>query len=130
MREAPWARSAFWMYTVLVHRADVRRHQPAPARSLLAEAGIQTRPLWQPLHLSAAHRGAFAVDCSVAERLYRQALSLPCSVGLSSVAQAMVISAFTAHLSPAAGGRGGLREVASWRTGRSPPSPVHKRQHA
>jgi dTDP-4-amino-4,6-dideoxygalactose transaminase len=62
----------------------------------LAEAGIQTRPLWQPLHLSAAHRGAYAVDCSVAERLHRQALSLPCSVGLSGAEQTMVVAALTA----------------------------------
>ena len=83
------------MYTVLVHA----RLSGVGSRRLLtglAEAGIQTRPLWQPLHLSAAHRGAFAGDCSVAERLHRQALSLPCSVGLTSDAQTMVVSALTA----------------------------------
>jgi perosamine synthetase len=95
MREASWARSAFWMFTVLVHA----RLCGVSSRRLLGElgdAGIQTRPLWQPLHLSAAHRGAFAVDCSVAERLHRQALSLPCSVGLTSDAQTMVVAALTA----------------------------------
>jgi perosamine synthetase len=94
MREASWARSAFWMYTVLVHP----RTCGVTSRrllGLLGDVGIQTRPLWQPLHLSVAHRGAYAVDCTVAERLYRQALSLPCSVGLSDVAQAAVISALT-----------------------------------
>jgi perosamine synthetase len=103
MREASWARSAFWMYTVLLHA----RLCGVTSRRLLArlgEAGIQTRPLWQPLHLSAAHRGAYAVDCGVAERLYRQALSLPCSVGLSADAQAMVAAAVVAscHGRPAA----------------------------
>jgi perosamine synthetase len=95
MREASWARSAFWMYTVLVQP----RLSGITSRRLLtalAEAGIQTRPLWQPLHLSPAHRGAFAVDCGVAERLHRQALSLPCSVGLSRDAQTMVVAALTA----------------------------------
>ena len=95
MREATWARSAFWMYTVLVHA----RTCGVTSRRLLAllgEAGIQTRPLWQPLHQSPAHRGAYAGDCSVAERLHRQALSLPCSVGLSGDAQTMVVTALTA----------------------------------
>jgi perosamine synthetase len=94
MREASWARSAFWMYTVLVHprMAGVTSRR---LLQLLSKAGIQTRPLWQPLHLSAAHRGAFATDCSVAERLHRQALSLPCSVGLSGDAQTRVVAALT-----------------------------------
>jgi perosamine synthetase len=94
MREASWARSAFWMYTVLVH-PRVCGVTSRRLLNLLADVGIQTRPLWQPLHLSVAHRGAFAGDCTVAERLYRQAISLPCSVGLSSVEQAAVISALT-----------------------------------
>jgi perosamine synthetase len=91
MREAPWARSSFWMYTVLV---DPRRFG-MDARGLmrtLREANIETRPLWQPLHLSPAHRGACATDCSVAEHLYRNALSLPCSAGLSPLKQARVVA--------------------------------------
>jgi dTDP-4-amino-4,6-dideoxygalactose transaminase len=95
MREATWARSAFWMYTVLVH-ARMCGVTSRRLLALLGEAGIQTRPLWQPLHQSPAHRGAYAVDCSVAERLHRQALSLPCSVGLSSDAQTMVVTALAA----------------------------------
>jgi perosamine synthetase len=91
MREASWARSAFWMFTVLVH-ARLCGVTSRRLLAALAETGIQTRPLWQPLHLSPAHRGAYAVDCSVAERLHRQALSLPCSVGLSDDAQAEVVS--------------------------------------
>jgi perosamine synthetase len=63
----------------------------------LAERGIQTRPLWQPLHRSLAHAGAYVVDGSVAERLHRDALSLPCSVGLSDQAQADVIGSIHAQ---------------------------------
>lgn len=91
MREAAWARSVFWMYTVLIHP----RAFGSGSRTLLRElqtAGIQTRPLWQPLHQSPAHDGAYAVDCSCAERLYRQAISLPCSVGLSDLDLASVIA--------------------------------------
>ena len=48
----------------------------------LDEKGIQTRPLWQPMHRSPAHAGAQAYRCEVSDRLNRDALSLPCSVGL------------------------------------------------
>jgi perosamine synthetase len=109
MREAAWARSTRWMYTVLVDEATFGM----PSRTLLhalAADGIQTRPLWQPLHRSVAHRGAYAVDCTIADRLYRDGLSLPCSVGLTEPAQnAVIASLFNAHrtrASASAGTRG------------------------
>jgi perosamine synthetase len=58
----------------------------------LAEHGIQCRPLWQPIHLSPAHAMSRAGELPVSERLSREALSLPCSVGLSEVAQQKVIN--------------------------------------
>ena len=90
MPEAEWAQSVKWMYTVLVDKARFG----LDSRELLRELdqrGIQARPLWQPLHLSGAHRGAASTDCSAAERLNRQALSLPCSVGLDCISQQRVI---------------------------------------
>ena len=57
----------------------------------LAERGIQSRPLWQPLHRSPAHAGAQSTGCPIAEALHRDALSLPCSVGLDADAQDRVI---------------------------------------
>lgn len=90
MAEAPWARSVFWLYTVLL---DEEQYGTS-SRDMLKRfesAGIQTRPLWQPLHQSPAHQGAWATDCSVAERLSRQALSLPSSVGLNDEDQRRVI---------------------------------------
>ena len=89
MPEAPWARSAFWMYTILLDAGA-----PVGSRELLARLamrGIQTRPLWQPLHRSAAHAGAAALGGAVADRLNREALSLPCSVGLQPETQRYVI---------------------------------------
>ncbi|MCH7746273.1 MAG: LegC family aminotransferase [Chloroflexi bacterium] len=82
MKEADWAFSAFWMYTVLVDEAEYGTNCRG-LLDILRENGVQTRPLWQPLHRSPAHRGAQAWRCSEADRLYEQALSLPCSVGIS-----------------------------------------------
>jgi perosamine synthetase len=81
MCEAESAFSVFWMYTLLVDETKFG----LDSRSLMRQLEglkIQSRPLWQPAHLSPAHRGAYATDCSTAERLNRDALSLPCSVGL------------------------------------------------
>jgi dTDP-4-amino-4,6-dideoxygalactose transaminase len=59
----------------------------------LGEAGIQTRPLWQPLNLSPVFADCQPADCAVAENLYRNALSLPSSVGLTAEQQQRVIEA-------------------------------------
>ncbi len=95
MREALWAQSAWWMYTVLVDE----RAYGIDARELmrrLERDRIQTRPLWQPLHRSAPYVTAYATDCSVAERLNRLALSLPCSVGLTPADQERVVEGIIA----------------------------------
>lgn len=90
MLQAEWAESIFWMYTIQVDESLYGMDSRALMHKL-ADEGIQARPLWQPVHLSPAHAGSYAVDCSVAERLNRDALSLPCSVGLSANEQQRVI---------------------------------------
>jgi perosamine synthetase len=88
LREAPWARATFWLYTVLIDRLDRRD----VLRRLEAQA-IQARPLWQPMHQSPAHRGAESIGGEVAENIHRRALSLPSSVGLREPDQRRVIAA-------------------------------------
>ena len=90
LRAAEWACSNEWLYTLGIDEATFGQSSRAVMR-ILAEMNVQTRPLWQPLHLSLAHREAQRVNSDVAERLYRDGLSLPCSVGLSWQAQRRVI---------------------------------------
>ncbi len=90
MTEAAWAFSAFWLFTVLVGDRECGIDSRALLRALAA-SGIEARPLWQPLHTSAAHRGCQAYRVEVADVLYRQALSLPSSVGLDPRDQQRVI---------------------------------------
>ena len=92
--EAPWASSAWWLYTVLVDEA-VFGLDSRELLHRLANAGIQTRPIWQPLHLSKAHGTSQASRCEVAQRLNRDALSLPSSVGLTPHDQKRVIDALS-----------------------------------
>jgi perosamine synthetase len=95
MREAPWAFSAFWMFTVLVDPAAFGLDSRALLR-LLEARKIQARPLWQPMHRSVAHAGSWSRPCPVAESIHARALSLPCSVGLTEGDQARVIEAVRA----------------------------------
>lgn len=94
MPEATWAESAYWLSTVLVDPVlfgmDSRSLQ-----GCLAEKGIETRPLWQPLHLSPAHRGADVLGGSVAENLWSRALSLPSSAGIERSELDAVCAAIT-----------------------------------
>jgi perosamine synthetase len=92
MREASWARSTFWLYTVLVDAAAYGCDRRA-LMTRLADRGIESRPLWQPIHCSPAHADAPRAECPVAERLQRDALSLPSSVGLTAADQRRVIDA-------------------------------------
>jgi dTDP-4-amino-4,6-dideoxygalactose transaminase len=59
----------------------------------LAQANIQARPLWQPMHRSPAHAGAQSIGGAVADALCRDALSVPSSVGLTAAELAAVVDA-------------------------------------
>jgi perosamine synthetase len=101
-KEADWAFSTFWMYTVLIDEKESR----ISSRELLRELGarkIQARPLWQPMHRSPAHMIAGSPTCPNSDALHAQALSLPCSVGLSPSAQAKVIEVIAGLVSTATG---------------------------
>jgi len=96
MREATWAFSIFWMYTVLVD-ATAFGIDSRVLLYKLNQAGIQSRPLWQPLQLSPAHANCQSCHCDVAVELQRKALSLPCSVGLEEEQLFRVISQLKAE---------------------------------
>ena len=98
--EAPWARSTYWMTSVLLDPSvcsDVR----GLLRRLNARL-VGARPLWRPLHLQPLFAGAQAYRVEVAERLYERGLSLPCSVGITADEREAVAAALVAAL-----GRGG-----------------------
>jgi perosamine synthetase len=92
MREAPWAESSFWLYTVLIEEEKFGMDSRLLMRTLGTQK-IQCRPLWQPIHQSPAHVSKNTVAMPVAEQLAQQALSLPCSVGLTESDQDRVIAA-------------------------------------
>jgi perosamine synthetase len=90
--EAPWARSTFWLYTVLVGEEADGADGPTrqAVQQVLGQAQIQARPLWAPIHEQRPYRECQAYRIEVTPRLYRRGLSLPCSVGLTEADQRRV----------------------------------------
>ena len=90
-------KSAFWLYSIRVDEAAAGLGS-RELRDCLDRAGIEARCFWQPMHLSPAHAGAPCLGGAVAERLYREILSLPCSCGLTPDDQDRVIAAIKSAL--------------------------------
>ena len=95
MRQAPYSGSSYWMYTILINPEGFGMHSRELLKKLDSQK-IQTRPLWQPIHLSPAYASSERISLPIAEDLARRALSLPCSVGLSEDEQSRVIAAIRA----------------------------------
>ena len=87
--EASWAKSTFWLYTVMVEDAG-NGHARAAVQDALSREQIQARPLWAPIHEQRPYRDCQAYRIEVTPRLYHRGLSLPCSVGLTEADQARV----------------------------------------
>ena len=81
-REAPWAGSSRWLYTILLDERRFGLDRPTVMRALAAQ-GIETRPLWAPLSIQKPLAGCRAHRIEHAEDLHRRSLSLPSSVGIT-----------------------------------------------
>jgi dTDP-4-amino-4,6-dideoxygalactose transaminase len=51
---------------------------------ILADANIETRPLWRPVSQQTPYADCQAYHCDVSADLHRRSLSLPCSVGITN----------------------------------------------
>ena len=92
MRSAPWADSIYWMYTVLINE-ELTDHNSRDVLNRLAALKIQSRPLWRPMPMLPIFEKCQAFQVENAPILYRDALSLPCSVGLTEGDQQRVLAA-------------------------------------
>lgn len=95
MREAPWAFSTHWMFTMLVEEGAFGMNRRA-LMARLKERNILTRPLWQPPPAGPAYAKLAGLQrraCPVADWLHENSISLPCSVGLTEDEQDRVIEA-------------------------------------
>lgn len=91
-RTADWAAPSHWLYTVLIN-AELCNCDRRELMEFLQARGIESRPLWQPLHLSPVHGTRQMLGGGVSDSLNQTALSIPCSVGLTDEQQQRVIDA-------------------------------------
>lgn len=82
MREANWTTSTWWLFTVLIDPERFGRDRVEVFEALRAQ-GIETRPLWQPMHQSPTLGFAECMEIRVANDIHRRALSLPCSTQMT-----------------------------------------------
>jgi perosamine synthetase len=88
--EAPWARSSWWLSSIVVDAEHYGMDSRQLMRALAAQ-GVDARPLWQPIHRSPAHADVDRVECPVADRLHRDVLNLPSSAQLREDEQERVV---------------------------------------
>ncbi len=93
--QAEWAFSVFWLYTLLVEQDEYSMGSRELLREL-GERGIQTRPLWHPIHTLKPYKDCQAYKIDTVNWLYERALSVPCSVGFTSSEQEQVIQTIRA----------------------------------
>lgn len=60
--------------------------------NILDAAGIESRPVWKPMHLQKLYKGCSRYGGSVAEQLFAQGICLPSSSSLSPAEQAYIVS--------------------------------------
>ncbi|MDQ1080978.1 DegT/DnrJ/EryC1/StrS family aminotransferase [Pseudoroseomonas cervicalis] len=96
MPEPEWSRATHWL-TVL--QLDPQRCEATPEtlRRVLEAANIESRPVWKPLHLQPAFRGARCHGPGHSGRLFERGLCLP-SGAMSAAEQDRVIDVVRACL--------------------------------
>ena len=93
MRPAPratWADPSFWLYTASLDTAIARIGRVALLDGM-AEAGIEARPIWTPLHLTRLYADAPRLGGAVAEGIFENAFSLPSSSNLTDAQRHRVV---------------------------------------
>lgn len=90
-------RDNFWLTSFLIDpdEAGFTRDDLIAA---LAEANIEARPLWKPMHLQPVFAGARAYKDGTSERLFEQGISMPSGSALTNHQQARIRAAINGFL--------------------------------
>jgi pyridoxal phosphate-dependent aminotransferase EpsN len=82
MPEAPWGLHTRWLTTLTI-RPDAFGADRASVRRRLEREGIESRPLWKPMHLQPLYRDCECAGGSVSADLFQHGLCLPSGTGLT-----------------------------------------------
>lgn len=77
--ESKESKSSHWLSTVLLHKNLI----PLDIKDKLAQKSIETRLLWNPMHLQPAFKGVPYFTSGVSESLFERGLCLPSGSGLT-----------------------------------------------
>lgn len=80
--DPPWGTGNSWLTTVTFDR-QARPGASTRVREELESQGIESRPIWKPMHQQPVFRDHEAHLTGVADRLFEEGLCLPSGVGLS-----------------------------------------------
>ena len=90
MPQAEWGLHTNWLSCFLIDEAAFGCSRDGLIR-FLDEAGIESRPVWKPMHLQPLYATARCYGGAVSEDLYRRGVCLPSSSSLTDAEQAFVI---------------------------------------
>lgn len=88
--DEPGTVSSDWLTTILIDETRFGMSRDA-VMNALGEDGIETRPIWSPLHKMPMYARCERIGGEVADRLDAQGLSLPSFAGLTEDQQNLVI---------------------------------------
>jgi pyridoxal phosphate-dependent aminotransferase EpsN len=90
MPQAAWGLHTNWLSCFLIDEAAFGGSRDGLIGSL-AEAGIESRPVWKPMHLQPLYDTALCYGGGVSADLFRRGICLPSSSSLTAGEQAFVI---------------------------------------
>jgi pyridoxal phosphate-dependent aminotransferase EpsN len=90
MPQAPWGLHTNWLSCFLIDEAAFGCSRDTLIGAL-AEAGIESRPVWKPMHLQPLYAAVPRYGGNVCEDLFRRGICLPSSSSLTAADQASVI---------------------------------------
>jgi dTDP-4-amino-4,6-dideoxygalactose transaminase len=89
-----WAESACWLSGICISKPPL-----AEVISALRASAVEARSFWKPIHLQVPYQDAPAAPLPIADRVWGDILTLPCSTNLTDVDQRKVITAVSDALS-------------------------------
>jgi dTDP-4-amino-4,6-dideoxygalactose transaminase len=92
--EMSWGTHTRWLTTLTIDRETAGITRDAVMAALSAD-GIESRPIWKPLHLQPVFSGAEYYGGRVAESLFRDGLCLPSGPHVTDEVFARVVAAFS-----------------------------------
>ncbi len=102
MPEAAFGQSNAWL-TVLTIDPMLAPFSTESAQRALESCGIESRPIWKPMHLQPVFAKSEMRGGSVSEQLFAQGLCLPSGSNLTSEQQEEIIEILENHASRGAG---------------------------